>query len=351
MGTKKQTALLAAAGIGIGLAARAAWRRISERDISSQTVLITGGSRGLGLAMAQEFLDQGCRLALCARDQTELEQARLKLTRQGAEGLTIPCDVTDRAQVAHLIETVTQHYGRIDILVNNAGVIGVGPAQNMTAQDFEEAMQTDFWGVLNPTLAVLPQMRERQRGCIVNISSVGGKISVPHLLPYSCAKFAVTGLSEGLRAELKRDRISVTTICPGTMRTGSHYHAEFKGNTAQEFNWFSAAASIPGLSISAERAAREIVQAAKRGDAERILGLDVTLAALLHGVAPGLTTDLFGVVNQTLLPAPSEDDTEKKTGSEIEPDDPSPIRDKVTTLGRSAAERLNEHPPARAEER
>ena len=160
----------------------------------------------------------------------------------------------------------TERFGRMDVLVNNAGIISVGPAQAMTRQDFAEAMDVDFWGTLNPILAVLPQMRERRGGRIVNITSIGGKVSVPHLLPYSCAKFAATALSEGLRAELARDGIVVTTIVPGLLRTGSYDQALFKGDHAGEYDWFSVSDNLPGQSISAERAAREIVRATRRGE-------------------------------------------------------------------------------------
>lgn len=214
-------------------------------------MLITGGSRGLGLALARQFAAYGCRLALCARDPAELERARQDLTGQGADVLTVPCDVRDRADVGRLVTDVTQHFGRIDVLVNNAGIIQVGPGANMSVEDFEAALPSDFWGTLYPTLAVLPQMRGRRGGRIVNITSIGGKVSVPHLLPYSCAKFAAVGLSEGLRAELARENISVTTIAPGLMRTGSFGQALFKGRHDQEYAWFSVGDNLPGLSLSA----------------------------------------------------------------------------------------------------
>ena len=166
---------------------------------------------------------------------------------------------------------MTAHYGQVDILVNNAGIIEVGPVQNMARSDFEDALAVDFWGVLDPILAVLPQMRARKSGRIVNITSIGGKVAFPHLLPYVAAKFAATGLSEGLRAELARDGITVTTIVPGLLRTGSYGNALFKGDKPGEYAWFGLGDNLPGGSISAERAAREIVTATRRGEAERIL--------------------------------------------------------------------------------
>ena len=121
-----------------------------------------------------------------------------------------------------------------------------------------------FWGTLYPVLAVLPQMRARRRGRIVNVTSVGGKVAVPHLLPYAAAKFAATGLSQGLRAELARDGITVTTVAPGLMRTGSFLNAYFKGQAVREFAPFAVLSTLPFFSIDARRAARQVVGAAKR---------------------------------------------------------------------------------------
>jgi len=330
-------------GAGLALAGREAWSRLHEADLSGQIVLITGGSRGLGLALARQFAAHGCRLALCARDPAELERARQDLTGQGADLLTVPCDVRDRADVGRLVADVTQHFGRIDVLVNNAGIIQVGPVANMSVEDFEAALQSDFWGTLYPTLAVLPQMRGRRGGRIVNITSIGGKVSVPHLLPYSCAKFAAVGLSEGLRAELARENISVTTIAPGLMRTGSFGQALFKGRHDQEYAWFSVGDNLPGLSLSAERAARQIVRAIRRGEAERILGLPAALASRFHGLFPGATADLSALVNR-LLPPPDEDGGgyTVRTGAQVQGRSPSAARDALNKASFAAAERLNE---------
>lgn len=336
---KAQKAMLV---VAVALAGREALARMSEADLTGQVVLITGGSRGLGLALAREFAKHGCRLALCARDTDELARAKAALSEQDAETFTVPCDLRDEDQVNDMVAMVTRHYGHVDILVNNAGVIEVGPVENQTVQDFDNAMRTMFWGALYTISAVLPQMRQRKAGRIVNITSIGGKISVPHLLPYSCAKFAATALSEGLRAELARDGIVVTNIAPGLMRTGSFLNARFKGNHGGEYGWFSVSDNIPGLTISAERAARQIVRAARRGEAERVLTLPAALAAKFHGMFPGLTADLSALANR-LLPAPNHiDGNQIKSGAEVQQANPSDIRDGLTTLGHSAAARLNE---------
>jgi short-subunit dehydrogenase len=212
--------------------------------------------------------------------------------------------------VEQTISDVTAYFGRIDILVNNAGIIKVGPVEAMTIEDFEEAMNVIFWGTVNPTMTLLPIFLERNRGHIVNITSIGAKVSVPHLLPYSAAKHAAEGFSEGLRAELKGTGVKVTTIAPGLMRTGSYTAAVFKGDREAEAAWFSASASMPGMSTSAERAACQIVSAVKRGDAEKILTTHASLLARVKGMASGITQDLLGTAAMYLLPQRSGDKRE-----------------------------------------
>jgi short-subunit dehydrogenase len=172
-------------------------------------------------------------------------------------------------------------------LINNAGVISVAPMEEMTDDDHADSMAIHFWACLHAIEAVLPSMRGRGFGRIVNISSIGGKVSVPHLLPYCASKFALTGLSEGLRAELLEDGIHVTTVIPGLMRTGSPRHAQFKGQHRAEHASFALGNSLPGLSISPERAARQIITAFKRGDAEVTLTLPARVATRFHGLFPG----------------------------------------------------------------
>jgi NAD(P)-dependent dehydrogenase (short-subunit alcohol dehydrogenase family) len=256
-------------------------------------------------------------VAICGRDRESLERARADLEARGIEVLALPCDVTDRAQVEHLVGAVGERFGRLDVLVNNAGIVQVGPFDTMTLEDFQAAMASNFWGAVHATLAALPLMRRRGRGRIVNITSIGGKLSVPHLLPYSAAKFAFVGFSEGLRAELQREGIFVSTVCPGLMRTGGPRHAEFKGRHSAEYAWFSISDSLPGLSMDAGQAARQIVAACRAGDAEVTLSLPAKMAAKAHGLAPASTTGLLAVAN-ALLPKPGGIGTRSARGWQSE---------------------------------
>lgn len=274
-------------------------------DFNGKTVLIFGGSRGLGLVIARELAAEGARVVLAARRREELERAQSDLEDRGLSATIVECDVRDRAQASATVERVVSEHGTIDVLINDAGVIQVGPVAHMAVEDFEDALATHFWGPLFTILAALPHMRQSGARRIVNISSIGGKIAVPHLVPYSASKFALTGLSEGLRAELSRDGFSVTTVCPGLMRTGSTYNAWFKGQHRLEFAWFHISDSLPGISIDAPRAARRIIDACRHGDPELLITPAARLAVLMNGLSPSTMTRLLTFVN-SMLPAASD---------------------------------------------
>jgi NAD(P)-dependent dehydrogenase (short-subunit alcohol dehydrogenase family) len=295
-----KTAAIALGAVGLG---RLLWRKMKEYELRGKTVLVTGGSRGLGLVLAREFAANGARVAICARDEQELAQAGDDLQSRGADVMAVKCDVTNMTEVETMMNRIRERFGKIDVLVNNAGTIQVGPLEVMNREDFEKAMLAHFWGPLNTILAVLPEMRERGDGRIVNISSVGGKIAVPHLVPYSASKFALVGLSKGLNAELRKDGIVVTTVCPGLMRTGSPRNADFKGKHEQEFAWFSISDSLPVTSIKAERAARQIVDACKQGRAELVITVQAKLAVTFDALFPELSAEMMALVNR-VLPSP-----------------------------------------------
>ncbi|HEX7117896.1 MAG TPA: SDR family NAD(P)-dependent oxidoreductase [Longimicrobiales bacterium] len=307
-------------------------------ELRGRSVLITGGSRGLGLLLAREFARHGCRVAICARSEPELEAARRDLAGRGAEVLATVCDVTDRVRVEDMVDWVTERFGRIDVLVNNASIIQVGPMETMTHDDYAAAMAVNFWGSVHCTLAVLPQMRARREGRIVNITSIGAKVSIPHLLPYSAAKFAILGFSEGAHAELAKDGVVVTTVVPGLMRTGSPVNALFKGREAREFTWFSLGDALPLTAMSAERAARRIVEATRRGEAQVTLSWQARALGLVHDLMPGATAELLGVIGRA-LPRAAGADRAAVRGMELStPLSPSPL----TALMNRAAREYNQ---------
>jgi NAD(P)-dependent dehydrogenase (short-subunit alcohol dehydrogenase family) len=272
-------------------------------SLQDRTVFITGGARGLGLELARTFGMRGARVAICAREAGELERAARDLASRGISVRTVVADVASQASLERGIAEATAAFGPIDVLVNNAGIISVAPFDSLTMADYRGAMDTHFWGALYAVEAVLPAMRERRSGRIVNIASIGGRVSVPHLLPYSASKFALVGYSEGLHAELKRFGITVTTVIPGLMRTGSPERASFKGRNRLEYAWFAVSDSLPLLSIDVTEAAQAIVDACERGATELTLSAPAKLLSLLHGVVPGVITQLLSFVARVLPPA------------------------------------------------
>ena len=308
--------MLGAAGVGAVVMAQA-WRRRTDYDFATRSVVITGGSRGLGLVIARQLADEGARLTLIARDEDELARAAadIRVRQPFAEVLTIVADVRRRYDAERAIAQALERFGRIDVVINNAGIIQVGPADHMQLSDYDDAMNTHFWGPLFMTLSALPHMRRLGEGRIVNISSIGGRIGVPHMVPYSASKFALAGLSDGLRYELASENILVTTVCPGLMRTGSPLNASMKGRHPQEYAWFAISDSLPLTAIDVERAARQVLAACRRGDAELVITVQAKMAILARTVAPELFAAAMTMLNR-LLPPPRPARRATSTGSD-----------------------------------
>jgi NAD(P)-dependent dehydrogenase (short-subunit alcohol dehydrogenase family) len=231
--------------------------------------------------------------------------------------VTIECDLLDRAQVHGAIRTAIDRLGKIDILINNAGIIEVGPLDHMTREDFDRAMRLHFWAPYELISQIVPEMRLWGGGRIVNISSIGGKVAIPHFAPYNASKFALTGFSDAIRAELMRDNIRVTTVAPGLMRTGSHVNAKFKGNHDAEFAWFSASAGAPLISMDADRAARKILAACRRGQPSLTLTVAARGAIVANALFPNLTGYAMKIVNRFLPNAAGENGSQSRAGSEL----------------------------------
>ena len=315
--TIKKTLGWAAAGAGVFLIAHSIFRELSKFKLEGKVVLVTGASRGLGLVLALELAARGAKLAIWARSAEKLETARKELEEMGAEVLAMPVDVNDEGFVTAAIKDVVSHYGQLDVLINNAGIIQVGPQENMSIDDYEKAMQTNFWSLLYTIRAAVPHFIERGGGRIVNITSIGGKIAVPHMLPYTASKFAAVGLSEGMMAELKKNNIHVVTVVPNLMRTGSPRNIDVMGNHEAEYAWFKLAGSSPVLTQSAEQAASDIIKAIEYGESEAILSLTGKVASIIKGLAPGWVNVAMSVANN-LLPEPTLGKQKTKKGYQAE---------------------------------
>ena len=297
---------------------------------AGQVAVITGGSRGLGLALAHRFGRAGMKLVLAARKADELETARDGLLRAGDvkhedDVLLVTADLNDKEQCAGIIAAARNAFGRVDLLINNAGIIEVGPVENQPVAAYERAMQTNFFAALYTSQAAMPGMLAAGAGAICNICSIGGKVPVPHLLPYTAAKFALTGYSEGLHAELKYKGIRVTTVCPGLLRSGGEMHAKFVGDVEKEKVWFNLGAKTPVIAADVHHAANRIFNAVDRGQAEMTITPQAWLAARVFGMAPNVSQGVAALVNRFALPAPLPGGAAEEAGRDEEMvADPSP---------------------------
>src|SRR5436309_5931008 len=291
--------------------------RTVRYPLREKVVLITGGSRGLGLVLARHICAHGGNVALIARDHEELARAKADLSPRGGGVLTIECDLLDTGQIQVAVRRVIDRFGKIDILINNAGIIEVGPLEHLTPEDFNRAMCLHFWAPYELISQVLPEMRIWGGGRVVNISSIGGKVAVPHMASYSASKFALTGLSDAVRAELARDNIHVTTVAPGMMRTGSHVNAKFKGKHDNEFAWFAASAGAPLISMNADRAARKLLASCRRGQPSLTLTFAARLQVLANALFPNLTGYAMRLINRFLPESAGAEGNQSRAGSEV----------------------------------
>ena len=308
--------LLAGLGAGAAAAAIALTRSLrSTPPPDGAVVVVTGGSRGLGYAIASRFARRPVRLVLVARDRLELATAQEMLLAEHPhlhpeDFYLVDADLSNPNECHRLITEVLHHFGRIDVLVNNAGIIEVGPAECHQLDAFYRAMHVHFYAPLHTLWAALPHLREQspipgwsRRAAIVNIASIGGKVAVPHMLPYTASKFALVGFSEGLHAELHRHDILVTTVCPGLMRTGGEAHAHFVGDVEAERRWFDFVANAPLLSSSVDHAADRIYSAVTRGAPEITITPHTWLAARIAGLCPATTQCVSALADEYILPA------------------------------------------------
>jgi short-subunit dehydrogenase len=307
--------------------------------------LVVGGSRGLGYAAAEQLAARGHRLVLVSRNAEDLERAAERLRQGGAEVEVAACDVRDADGIAALVDDVETRVGPVDVLLHVAGVIQVGPFAALSRDDFREAIDIMLWGPINTALVLAPRMTQRGRGRIGVITSVGGIVPAPHLLPYTTAKFGATGFARGLRSELAGTGVTVTTVEPGLMRTGSHLNAQFVGDQPREFAWFSALDNIPLVSMDAERAASQVVDAVLAGRAVVQPTPMAKLAGRVDALAPRATSFLLATMTRLLPDAPATPSYERVPGHVAQGRMKPAARttmDALTTLGRRAAGRLNQ---------
>jgi short-subunit dehydrogenase len=306
-------AVLGLAGL---LAGRAILRHRRKMSVDGEVVLVAGGSRGIGLEVARQLARRGAKLAICARSERELRDAQEQLEAEGADVLAVTCDVTSVEAVGNVVQQTLDRFGRIDILVNSAGTIALGPMAHLKLDDYRRVMEINYFGTLNTMLAVLPDMRRRREGRIVNIASFGGEFPAPHAAAYNASKYAVVGLSHTFRAELANNGVYVTTVNPGFIRNGSMINAVFKGDHEAEKALATTVGNAPLVSIDPQRLAKRIIDALEHGDAELTTPTLPRLQARFYGAFPGLTQEVMSLVNR-LLPNRSPGGDEPREGADV----------------------------------
>jgi NAD(P)-dependent dehydrogenase (short-subunit alcohol dehydrogenase family) len=311
-----------------------------HRPLSGKVALVCGGSRGLGRAVARELVRRGASVAICARDPEPLEATRVWLEQSGGRVLAESCDLRNGRATQELVDRVTRELGPIDIVVANASTLLVAPVETLTQAKFDEVMLDVHGTATRAALAALPGMQARRSGTFVFITSMGARLGVPHLAPYSAAKFATAGFAEALAAETAKDGVHVLSVFPGLMRTGSWVHASFRGVPARELGWFGAAAVTPLLSIDTDSAAKRIVRAVVTRKRRLVFTPAARLALAVHDFLPGLWAFAISLAGRLLPRAPRNDEPlEQRLGAELLAEPSSWALRAIGTRTRPIAER------------
>lgn len=314
----------------------------SSPSSATRVALVVGASRGLGLLMARDLIEQGYRVVIAARNEQTLRAAAAELDPSGDRVLHRAADAADPEAIADLV-AFAERQGVLDVVIHVAGVIQVGPVAAMNRGHFREAIDIMTWGPINVALAAVPGMRARGHGRIGIVTSLGGKVSAPHLVPYSTAKFGAVGFTQGLAAELAGTGVTATTLVPGLMRTGSHLQAAFVGDVAKEYRWFALAATLPLVAMSAERAAHKMVAATLAGKPVAAIGVSAQASTRFGGLAPSITVRGMGLFSRLLPSTPDDgphvrsDDATTVKGEDARRKLASPLVNFLTGLGQRAA--------------
>jgi NAD(P)-dependent dehydrogenase (short-subunit alcohol dehydrogenase family) len=197
-------------------------------DYKGKTAIVTGGTKGIGRAIAEALAAEGLNVCVGARSLEEVQQTVRELEGTGAKASGAACDVRVYEEVEALVAHALEEFGGVDVLVNNAGIGLFKPVEETTPEEFRAVLETNLFGVFYACRAVIPEMKKRGGGYIVNISSLAGANPHPRMAAYNASKFALNGFSEALMQEVRHDRIKVSYVMPGSVNT------EFGGGTVSE---------------------------------------------------------------------------------------------------------------------
>ncbi|MFN7135693.1 MAG: SDR family oxidoreductase, partial [Myxococcales bacterium] len=249
-------------------------------DLKEKVVFITGASSGIGEAAARAYAAAGARVVAAARHTNRLEELVRGLERKGHEAIALPCDVRSDESVKEAIDTAARRFGGLDVLVNNAGVGLYGLVEELTPEKLQENFDINVYGVLRGVRAVLPHLRRRGSGQIVNVSSVLGHRALPGMGGYCASKFALNALTESMRAELAKDHIDVILVSPGLTATEFRQSAMTAAGKRES--------RAPSKPMTADEVAKAMVKASRRRQREVILTLSGRAMVEINRFAPSL---------------------------------------------------------------
>jgi short-subunit dehydrogenase len=249
------------------------------KGLHGRVAIITGASSGIGRETALAFARAGVQTALAARREDKLEEVAQTINALGGETLVVPTDISQPAQVQHLVQATLDRFGRIDVLVNNAGFGLLASVEETSIEDMQRIMEVNFMGAFYAMKAVLPVMRQQGRGHIINVASIVGKRAVPYSGAYCATKFALVGFSETLRIELAGSGIDVSVVCP--IWTETEFFDTMKNVQQRQLK-------PVGPAQSAAAVARAIVDCVRHPRPEVMPFRPARLLAVANAIAPGL---------------------------------------------------------------
>ena len=243
--------------------------------------ILTGGSRGLGVYIAEALTRRGVALALAARSEQELKETQLRIERLGGRAIIVPTDVGKLKDLQNLVEITTSELGPVDLLVNNAGIERYANYHELDVDVIEKTLRVNLWAPEVLTRLVLPGMVERRRGHIVNVASVAGKTAVPYNSIYSSSKHGLVGFSWSLREEMKPQGVGVSVVCPGFVADSGMFHHWSRGEKPPSVS----------RAVAPVKVADAVVKAVEADRAEIIVARGLTkIVDVTHAISPALTT-------------------------------------------------------------
>src|SRR3546814_151805 len=255
------------------------------KPIDQQTIVITGGTSGIGLATARRAAEEGAQVVLVARDEEALDNVCSEVRADGGRADYVAADVGVREEVRHVVEIVVVRFGGFDTCVNDAGVVSYAKLEEISDEDHHRLFQTNYWGVVHGSTEALKHLRERG-GALINIGSISSEMPAPILSAYTASKFAVKGFTDSLRLELMHDKapVSVTLTKPSGIHTPFGDHAE---------NYMDAASRVPPPVYAPEIVADAILHAAENPTRSVLVGGAGRAMTLFARLAPRLSDRLY----------------------------------------------------------